>query len=79
MLTLKEIRKTKLYKALMEIPGVELMEIDKELQAVDSTKACNLDCDLMQGRLLAAFTWSDSPQGHYFWLELHRAKVGHCE
>lgn len=75
MLTLKAIRKTALYKALMRIPGVELMEIDKEIQAVTCCEAQVVlldNCDMG-----AAFYWNLTPQGHYFWEELAYAQCDH--
>ena len=74
MLTLKVIRKTVLYKALMEIPGVELMEIDKELQAAATTTAVEWD---ISRNVSGAFMWDASPQGHHFWAAVSTAQKLH--
>lgn len=72
MLTLKAIRKTGLYKALMRIPGVELMQIDNELQAVSATTGW---LDFESSDLASAFYWPTAPQGLDFWLELSVAQT----
>lgn len=76
MLTLKAIRKTALYKALMEIPGVELMEIDKELQAASSKPRAGVD--MGDAHLDSAMLWYHTPQGYHFWGELFCAQDDHA-
>ena len=79
-MTLKAIRKTPLYKALMCIPGVELMEIEKELQAVDVVGHRLGGVDFTQSQLDIAFVWSIAPQGFHFWAELYdtQFKASEC-
>lgn len=73
-MNLKDIRKTPLYLALMKVPGVELMQIEYELQAVVVAGVSPMFDEV---DLSGAFRWEEAPQGFHFWIELWDAQADH--